>query len=304
MDIKSLDFKLMSLADMEALSVYEVTNHKQGPNCDTTGTVFDIRSGAQGTRSCGTCGQGAYDCPGHFGIIRLMKPIIHPLMLQQTRDLMRIICYECHKPCINKHITGNGPRRIHEMLRIVNKRGMTCVHCGAPTSKYKLSSMPSTKTSKAKKKIHRVLCRTVGTSKTWLTDEDVANVLDDVPDDMVKSVLGTVHPSCLVLRAWLAIPPVCRHLENGRGDGHQRHDDLTGSLCDIVRLNNIAKDASLPQKDRDAAYLEVKTKISVYCTNTAKIKRNDNGDMVRGIIDRMKGKQGLIRNNLLGKRSD
>ncbi|AUS94144.1 RNA polymerase [Trichoplusia ni ascovirus 6b] len=310
MEISSIDFELMSDNDMEELSTYEVTRHRQGPNNDTTGTVFDIRSGAQGNKPCGTCGQGAYDCPGHFGHINLAKPIIHPLFLHQVRDIMRIICRACHKPImtekkVKKIISSDsvGPKRISDLVQLVDRRGIFCMHCNTVPAQYKLSAMPTTKTSKAKKKIHRVLCQVIGTQKKWLNDEEVATILDDIPQDCVDTILKTVHPSRMILRKWLVIPPVCRHLENGRSD-IQRDDDLTVLLCDIVRLNNIAKDLTQSCDDRDKALADVKTKISVYCTNTAKVKRNDNGDMVRGIIDRIKGKHGLIRNNLLGKRSE
>lgn len=306
MELKSLHFELMSYKDMEKLATYEVTKHRPGPNGDTTGTVFDSRAGAQNNRKCGTCFQGAYDCPGHFGIIKLARPILHPLFLHQIRDIIRLICRFCKFPVIKdaKGIHSHGPKRLADLLKIVEKRGTLCAHCSTPVAQYKLSSAPSVATSKAKKKIHRSLCQVINANtKVWLSDEDVADILEEFPEQYVATILGTVHPSRLVLRAWLAIPPACRHLENGRGDV-QRDDDLTVLLCDIVRLNNKAKDVTCPMRERDKAMIDLKTKISVYCTNTAKVKRNDNGDMVRGIIDRTKGKHGLIRNNLLGKRSE
>lgn len=313
--LKKIEYFLMSPEEMDDLAAYSVTKHRP-VGTDTVGTVFDTRSGANRATCCGTCGQNHEDCPGHFGVITLCQPIIHPLFTQHVRDIMRLICSKCHRTIIsaekveNFKIRSKGSKRISDLLTLLEKRVTCCSHCGTPPCQYRLSCAPTSKTSKAKRKIHRTLCKiSTGNCKTWLTDDDVAQVLYDVPDEDAKRVLGCAHPSRLVLRKWPAIPPVCRHQESGRmsgagGDNSYSDDDITVLLCDIVRLNNIAGSDDRSSEERVKAFADLKTKISVICTNTAKMKRNDNGDPVCGLLDRIKGKNGLIRNNLLGKRSE
>ncbi|CAL44608.1 98.4 kDA DNA-directed RNA polymerase [Spodoptera frugiperda ascovirus 1a] len=314
--LSKIEYFLMSPDEIEDLSTYAVTKHRP-TGLDTVGTVFDSRGGAHKAAPCGTCGQNYEDCPGHFGVITLCRPIIHPLFTQNVREIMRLVCSNCHRTIISPDmvqdtykIRSKGPKRISDLLSLLDRRVSACAHCGTPPCQYRLSCAPTSKTSKAKRKIHRTLCRvTAGNVKEWLDDDDVAAILDDVPDVDADRVLGCVHPSRLILRKWPAIPSVCRHQENGRSsgagaDGGYSDDDITVLLCDIVRLNNIAGSPERGEDERAKAFADLKTKISVICTNTAKMKRNDNGDPVCGILDRIKGKNGLIRNNLLGKRSE
>ena len=58
-----------------------------------------INDGAMGTmdkdRLCKTCFGSQVDCPGHFGHIKLIKPVYHGNLLDYVRKVLRCVCCKC-----------------------------------------------------------------------------------------------------------------------------------------------------------------------------------------------------------------
>lgn len=46
-------------------------------------------------RLCQTCKGSQVDCPGHFGHIKLIKPVYHGNLLDYVRKVIRCVCCEC-----------------------------------------------------------------------------------------------------------------------------------------------------------------------------------------------------------------
>ena len=46
-------------------------------------------------RLCKTCMGSQVDCPGHFGHIKLAKPVYHGNLLDYIRKVLRIVCCKC-----------------------------------------------------------------------------------------------------------------------------------------------------------------------------------------------------------------
>ena len=46
-------------------------------------------------RLCKTCMGSQVDCPGHFGHIKLSKPVYHGNLLDYIRKVLRIVCCKC-----------------------------------------------------------------------------------------------------------------------------------------------------------------------------------------------------------------
>ena len=59
--------------------------------------LYDPRLGPLNpTDKCATCGQGAKECLGHMGHIRLTMPVYHPVLFDLLCKLMRGKCWWCH----------------------------------------------------------------------------------------------------------------------------------------------------------------------------------------------------------------
>ena len=46
---------------------------------------------------CKTCGGRVKTCPGHFGYLELVRPVIHPEFAKSVYLLLQSTCYQCHK---------------------------------------------------------------------------------------------------------------------------------------------------------------------------------------------------------------
>ena len=46
---------------------------------------------------CKTCGGSVKTCPGHFGYLELVRPVIHPEFAKSVYMLLQSTCYQCHK---------------------------------------------------------------------------------------------------------------------------------------------------------------------------------------------------------------
>lgn len=59
--------------------------------------LYDPRMGPlERTTGCATCGASELRCPGHFGHIRLSRPVLSPLLFESLYGLLRASCSSCH----------------------------------------------------------------------------------------------------------------------------------------------------------------------------------------------------------------
>jgi hypothetical protein len=60
-----------------------------------------MRRGMQGTVSrekrCATCLGNQHECPGHFGHIRLTKPVYNVAYMDKIVRVLNSVCYHCSK---------------------------------------------------------------------------------------------------------------------------------------------------------------------------------------------------------------
>ena len=60
------------------------------------GGINDCRMGVVDKQlSCGTCGCSFEHCPGHFGHIELCKPVFHVGFIEECRKILKCICLNC-----------------------------------------------------------------------------------------------------------------------------------------------------------------------------------------------------------------
>ena len=87
-------------------------------------------------------------------------------------------------------------------------------------------------------------------------------------------------------------------------------DDLTHKLSDIIKFNNILKkqiQKSVKQETIDGWTSQIQYHIATYINNELPgmfqaVHRS--GRPIKAVCQRLKGKEGRIRNNLMGKRVD
>lgn len=275
------------------------------------GGLMDVRLGVidPGLR-CKTCGQRLKECPGHFGYVELARPVVHISFTKLVLNMLRCTCRECGgllipKSKMNKYVEelervdrtqGANQRRkritaIVAELRTVNK----CPHCSAKQRKVMLEK-PSTYLEDEK----RVSPIEIRARLERVKDEDLL-VFGLNPSAM--------RPEWAILTI-LPIPPVTMRPSITLESGERSEDDLTHKLGDIVRINqrlfeNI--NAGAPEIIIEDLWDLLQYHVTTFFNNEVSQlppARHRSGQPLKTVTARIKSKEGRIRHNLAGKRTN
>lgn len=299
-DIDNIMFGIYSPEEIRRISVCEINNQKlKGPN-----TVYDERLGADpiSGEKCKTCEKSIEWCPGHFGHIELNVEILHPLYFKIIFSLLKCVCTKCHRLLMTKeHIELHNLNNIKGEKRfqaIQEKMNGFCGHCGTLHPKIVLNTKEGIfiKTHKNNKEMISVNMET----------EDIKEILFGIPDEDVV-LMGfnpeMVRPRNYILSVLPVIPTCARPIVMTDGDIHD--DDLTTQMCEIIKVNNVLGNPELKETERQKALSTIKFRIQTLFDNSKnKACHTSNNRPMKGLKERISGKGGQIRSNLLGKRSD
>ena len=245
------------------------------------GGVMDPRLGViDPGLHCRTCGAGIGECPGHFGYLELAKPVINVLYTKTIYNLLKLTCKSCGRIMIKDDVEK-------ETVKTVTN----CPYC-----------------NDEQKKINFVKPYTYYEDKIELTPIDIRERFEKIPNkDLKKIEFNGGRPEWLILTLF-PIPPVTMRPSITLEGGERSEDDLTHKLVDIVRINQSLReniDIGAPDFIISDLWELVQYHVSTYFDNEltgAPLARHRSGRPLKGVIQRLKGKEGRIRGNLLGKR--
>ena len=307
-EIDSITFGIYSDDEIKNLSVCCVNNTKK----TGLGSVYDPRMGPSlHNQLCQTCNNDAVKCPGHFGRIELYSKIIHPLYYRHVLSILNCICFKCFRLMITKdQIELNnihnmkGPAKFNQIVEKIKKINMCC-HSDCNVEKPKLKFIPLDNTITMSHEDKTQSC-----SITMTTDE-IFNILNNISDEDVvlmgfKPELS--HPRNFIIRNLPVLPPVDRpYIEVA---GNIWDDDLTVQYIEIIKANEQINNADIYDFDiNDPRRLKALTTLifritTTFNNNQNKAKHTTNARPIKGIKERLAGKEGQIRNNMMGKRCD
>lgn len=242
------------------------------------GGLVDSRLGVvdPGLR-CKTCGGRVKECPGHFGHIELVRPVIHVEFAKYIYSVLKASCPECKRV-----VEGSG-----------RKAKGDCPNCGA--------KIPEIKFLKP---------ATFFRDNVQMLPTDIRDWLAGVPNDDLRK-LGYdpdfARPEWAILSV-LLVPPVNIRPSITLESGERSEDDLTHKLVDIIRINQKLEaniNAGAPQLIIEDLWELLQYHVTTYMNNeTANIPpaRHRSGRALKTLAQRLKGKEGRFRYNLLGKR--
>ncbi len=297
--------KKMASAKIVTPELYD----KEGYPVD--GGLMDVRLGVidPGLR-CKTCGSKLKECIGHFGYIELARPVVHVKFSRVIHLLLRATCKECGrlmiaqekwakaKSHLEKIEKEEGPeaRRLAVKALIEGGRlGGKCPHCKAKQVKIALEK-PTTFMEADRR----------------LSPIEVRARLEKIPDEDIE-LWGlnakTARPEWMILTI-LPIPPVTVRPSITLETGERSEDDLTHKLGDIVRINqrlfeNI--NAGAPEIIIEDLWDLLQYHVTTFFDNSiAQLPpaRHRSGQPLKTITERIKSKEGRIRHNLAGKRTN
>ncbi len=311
--VKSIIFSVLSPKMIRKMASAKIVTpelyDKEGYPVD--GGLMDIRLGVidPGLR-CKTCGSKLKECIGHFGYIELARPIIHIKFANIILNVLRCTCKSCGKILVPK----NKIQPIREKLdEVEREQGIEERRKAIKTMITNLKTINKCPYCKSKQyKITLDKPTTFIENEKRLTPIEVRSRLEKIPDDDVE-IFGlnpkSVRPEWMVLTI-LSIPPVTMRPSITLESGERSEDDLTHKLGDIVRINqrlfeNI--NAGAPEIIVEDLWDLLQYHITTFFdNNVAQLPpaRHRSGQPLKTITERIKSKEGRIRHNLAGKRTN
>ncbi|MBS3113159.1 DNA-directed RNA polymerase subunit A' [Candidatus Woesearchaeota archaeon] len=275
------------------------------------GGLMDIRMGViDPGLKCKTCGSKLKECIGHFGYMELARPIIHIKFSTLVYDLLRATCADCGRILLSqdkyektlaklKKLYADGEletyRKLAKSITTGLKTVSKCSFCGAKQPKITLDK-PTTFLENDKR----------------ISPIEVRSRLEKIQDEDCE-ILG-IHPKFMrpewAVLTVLSIPPVTMRPSITLESGERSEDDLTHKLSDIVRINqrlfeNI--NAGAPEIIIEDLWDLLQYHITTFFDNgVAQLPpaRHRSGQPLKTLTARVKSKEGRIRHNLAGKRTN
>jgi len=255
---------------------------------------------------CRSCGGRPGECPGHFGHIDLIAPVIHVGFAKLIRKILRAVCRSCSRLMISAGDKEEYLRRIQELERlgqitekVVNevfteaRKHKNCPYCSAPQQEIKFE---------------RPLSYIEDGHK--LTASDIRDRFEKIPDEDIQ-VMGmnpeTARPEWMILTV-LPVPPVTMRPSITLESGQRSEDDLTHKLVDIIRINQRFqenREAGAPQLIIEDLWELLQYHVTTFLDNTVSgvpPARHRSGRPLKTLSQRLKGKEGRFRGSLSGKR--
>jgi len=291
--IRALKFSLLSPEQIKKLSSVKIVTPElyDIDGFPVDGGLMDLRLGAidPGVR-CRTCGKRVKECPGHPGSIELARPILHIKYIPLIE-----LCLRCFCPCCGKLAISEEKIKDLTVAERVKKAkdAKKCPFTGNTIEKVKLEK--PTNFFADKKRISPI---------------EIRDRLVKISDKELRKIginPETVRPEWAVA-SLLLVPSVTVRPSITLETGERSEDDLTHKLSDIIRANQRLWEnlnAGAPEVIIEDLWDLLQYHVTTFFdNNVSRIPpaRHRSGQPLKTITERIKGKEGRIRNNLAGKR--
>ncbi|KAJ9052897.1 DNA-directed RNA polymerase II core subunit rpo21 [Entomophthora muscae] len=320
--------------------IYPETMDESGYNPKDEG-LLDPRMGTiDRNYRCSTCDEAMADCPGHFGHLELSRPVFHCGFIDKIKKILDCICYFCGRLKVDedtlKYIRALQHKNRQSRFKSVWKICKARISCDAGDAhqeeakrdrSYLPHSSRNSKISCGHKqpsyrkegfKIYAIFKSKVASEKPnvdeklVITAEFVLQTFKKITDEDLETMGFSpqfARPEWMIISI-LPVPPPCVRpsiVTPGVGRGE---DDLTHKLSDIIKTNDQlkhAEDEGEPTHILDEYEFLLQFHVSTFKDNDVAglpTATQRSGRPVKSLRARLKGKEGRIRGNLMGKRVD
>ncbi|KAF7739231.1 DNA-directed RNA polymerase II largest subunit [Penicillium ucsense] len=332
------EVKRMSVVHIEYPETVDET--RQRPR---TKGVNDSRLGTIDRQfNCETCEEGPKECPGHFGHIELASPVFHIGFVTKIKKLLETVCHNCGKIKVGadnakflEAIRIRDPKRRFDAIWRASKDINICETDPSPDEEEEALKDGKKRyfhggCGNAQPTVRKEGITLVGTwkpSKSMMEDDVTAqpekkvitpamalNIFRNISHEDVR-IMGLsndyARPEWMIITVLPVPPPTVRpSVVMGASAGSRGEDDLTYKLAEIVRANQ-----SVQRCEQEGAPEHVTREfesllqyhIATYMDNdiAGQPKAMQKGNRpVKALRSRLKGKEGRLRQNLMGKRVD
>ena len=323
--IIGIQFSIMSPEEIRKSSVAHITDRNTyDNNRPVVGGPFDARMGVlEPGLICPTDGLDYMQTPGYFGHIELARPVFYIQYLTTVRKILSCVCIKCSKLLINKE-TNSRFMKMKPDQRWSNvfqycgkiKRCGEDTHDGCGCLQPKRIKKQDLATLIAEWESTESDVSEEGGVKKNLTmhliPEVVLKIFRRISDEDV-SFMGFSpqfsRPDWMICQVLAVPPPAVR--PSIKMDGQQRsEDDISHILVNIIKMNKtlqekINEKAAQKVIDgwHDVLQYYVATQINNNIPGVGQVAQRS-GRPLKSIMDRLNGKGGRVRGNLMGKRVD
>jgi DNA-directed RNA polymerase II subunit RPB1 len=337
--ILGIQFSILSPEEIERGSVVEVTSKEMYTNnrpCH--GGLFDPRMGVLDPGLiCPTDGMDYMTTPGYFGHIRLARPVFYIQYLATVLKILRCVCMKCSKLLIDKNLhrdlmslrPDERWTRVYQLASKVTRCGKeTEDGCGClqPDKKYRKDGLANifaewTNISGPAKDAendgdHGSSSGSgsgSGKLNMKVTPEMVIKIFKRISNEDVEFMGFSAQfsrPEWMICQVLAIPPPAVR--PSIKMDGQQRsEDDITHILVDIIKTNDSLAE-QLKRGSADPSVVDgwhtllqyyVATQVNNNIPGVGPVAQRS-GRPLKSIQERLNGKAGRVRGNLMGKRVD
>ncbi len=316
--VVGIQFSILSPDEIRKGSVAEITSRDTYiNNKPVIGGLFDPRMGVlEPGLICPTDGLDYMQTPGYSGHIELARPVFYIQYLTTIQKVLRCVCFKCSKLLVSKEkykqaLKVQGDARWKYVFSLASK----LKRCGEDTedgcgclqpNKIRKEGLATiyaewkSEDAEAEPMIVKLSPEMVLKIFKRISDEDVSfmgfSPVYSRPDWMICQVMGVPPP---------AVRPSVKH------DAQQRsEDDLSHILVNIIKTNKTLQEKI--QSNSPANVIDDWTTVLQYYVATqvdnkipgvASVAQRS-GRPLKSIKDRLNGKGGRMRGNLMAKRVD
>jgi DNA-directed RNA polymerase II subunit RPB1 len=323
--IIGIQFSIMSPEEIRKSSVAHITDRNTyDNNRPVVGGPFDSRMGVlEPGLICPTDGLDYMQTPGYFGHIELARPVFYIQYLTTVRKILSCVCIKCSKLLISKETNSRfmemkSDQRWNNVFQYCSKvkRCGEDTHDGCGCLQPKRIKKQDMATLVAEWENTEADESAEGEAKKnltmHLTPEVVIKIFRRISDEDV-SFMGFSpqfsRPDWMICQVLAVPPPAVR--PSIKMDGQQRsEDDISHILVNIIKMNKTLQEKindKSPQKVidgwHDVLQYYVATQINNNIPGVGQVAQRS-GRPLKSIMDRLNGKGGRVRGNLMGKRVD
>lgn len=316
--IIGIQFSILSPNEIRRASVAEITSKDTYiNNKPCIGGLFDPRMGVlEPGILCPTDGLSYMESPGYAGHIELARPVFYIQYMPTILKILKCVCFKCSKLLISKEkykqaLDLNNEARwkyVFDIAKDIKACGDDTENgCGCVKPKIKKESGLVSVFAEWKDKeagepiIIKLTAEMVLKIFKRISDEDVNfmgfSPVFSRPDWMICQVLAVPPPT---------VRPSVKHDAQQRSD-----DDLTHILVNIIKTNNFLKekiqnkapDGVIDNMTELVLQYYIATQVDNKIPGVASVAQRS-GRPYKSIKDRLNGKSGRMRGNLMAKRVD
>ena len=331
--INEIQFSLFSHQDIKRGSVADIlTPDTYDSNLPKNNGLFDHNMGSiDASVICPTDEKKAELCPGYFGKIDLALPVFNNHFITYVEKILKCVCFRCsnllldkNDPNILKELEGKkGYNRFVACIALCSKNKKCLYNNGCfvlqPTKYVRLNGAASIRDKNNIIQIYAEFSQNAFSDNKVLKQQNFTplicyQILKKIKDEDVNFLgLSSLYsrPEWMIITS-LAIPPPSVRPSVRQSDNQRSEDDLTYALCNIIKSNKLLKqvldnsNSNNKKIDDHQGYLQYL--VSTYMDNeipgVPQNAQRSSFRALKAITQRLKGKEGRLRGNIMGKRVD